>query len=76
MQLFRFSQVPELRLDGASLIQIDEDQTSYELSGTSPAGATVKAVDPAGTLVRSADGTTVDAGPWSCRSRRAATSSR
>src|SRR6188508_784058 len=29
MQLFRFSQVPELRLDGASLVQVDEDQTSY-----------------------------------------------
>ncbi len=63
MQLFRFSQVPELRLDGASLIQADEDQTSYELTGTGPARATIKAVDPAGTMVRSADGT--DAGRWS-----------
>ena len=62
MQLFRFSQVPELRLDGASLIQIDEDQTSYELSGISPARATVKAVDPAGTLVRTVEGT--DSGRW------------
>jgi cytoskeletal protein RodZ len=62
MQLFRFSQVPELRLNGASLIQIAEDQTSYELSGTSPLRATVKAVDPAGVLVRSVDGD--DTGRW------------
>ncbi len=43
-------------------VQIDEDQTSYQLSGTSPAHATVKALDPAGTLVRSADGG--DDGRW------------
>jgi cytoskeletal protein RodZ len=57
MQLFRFSQVPELRLDGGSMIQAAKDQTTYELSGTSPVRATVKAVDAAGTMVQSADAT-------------------
>ena len=63
MQLFRFSQVPELRLDGGSLIQAAADQTSYQLSGTSPVKATIKALDAAGTMVRSADAS--DDGRWS-----------
>ncbi len=62
MQLFRFSQVPELRLDGGSMLQASEDQTSYQLSGTSPAHATVKVLDPAGSLVQSADAG--DDGRW------------
>lgn len=55
MQLFRFSQVPELRLDGGSVISVAAQQTSYALTGTSPAKATVRALDPSGTLVGSAD---------------------
>ena len=55
MQLFRFSQVPELSLNGPSIIQVAKDQTSVELTGSSPAHATVKALDPAGTMVRSTD---------------------
>ena len=63
MQLFRFSQVPELSLDGPSVIQVAKDQTSVELTGRSPVRATVKALDPAGTMVRSAD--SGDDGRWS-----------
>ena len=46
----------------ASIIQAAEDQTSYQLSGTSPARATVKALDAAGSLVQSADAG--DDGRW------------
>ncbi len=63
MQLFRFSQVPELRLDGPSLVTVAGDQTNYQLWGNSAPHATVKALDPAGTLVQSADGGTD--GRWS-----------
>ncbi len=63
MQLFRFSQVPELRLDGPSLVQIGPDQTSYTLAGVSPVHATVKALDAAGGMVQSVDSD--DAGRWS-----------
>ena len=55
MQLLRFSQVPELSLDGASVIQVAQDQTSVPLSGSSPVHATVKALDAAGTMVQSTD---------------------
>ena len=63
MQLFRFSQVPELSLDGPSIIQVGQDQTSVELTGSSPVHATVKALDAAGTMVRSTDSD--GAGHWS-----------
>ncbi len=53
MQLFRFSQVPELSLDGPSVIQVAQDQTSVELTGASPVHATVQALDAAGTMVQS-----------------------
>jgi cytoskeletal protein RodZ len=55
MQLFRFSQVPDLSLDGPSVIQVGQDQTTVQLTGSSPVRATVKALDAAGTMVRSTD---------------------
>jgi cytoskeletal protein RodZ len=63
MQLFRFSQVPELSLDGPSIIQAAKDQTSVELTGNSPVHATVTALDAAGTMVQSTD--SGDDGRWS-----------
>jgi cytoskeletal protein RodZ len=55
MQLFRFSQVPELSLDGPSIVQVGQDKTSVQLTGTSPIRATVTAHDASGTMVQTTD---------------------
>jgi cytoskeletal protein RodZ len=60
LQLVRFSQVPGLTLDGQSVLTVASDQTSVDITGTAPGGATVDAFDaveqPAGSTVANGDG--------------------
>ncbi|MET0773614.1 MAG: helix-turn-helix domain-containing protein [Candidatus Limnocylindrales bacterium] len=60
LQLARFSQVPPLTLDGQLVRTVAPDQTSVNVTGTAPGGATIDVFDateqPAGSALAAGDG--------------------